>query len=72
MTEPTPEKQSSPAAPDENTSQPKERDGFFRRVQRVLKPVPPPVHPPVHPSEAQEIVVDMTPIPIKRTEHEEA
>jgi hypothetical protein len=54
---PTPETQKSPAARDENTSQPEERDGFFRRVQRVLKPEA----PPVHPSEAAEIVVEMIP-----------
>jgi len=60
MTEPTPtpQEQNLPASPAENTSPTKERDGFFRRVQRVLKPEP----PPVHPSEAAEIVVEMTPI----------
>jgi hypothetical protein len=64
MTEPTPtpEKQNSPAAPDENTSSP-ERDGFFRRVQRVLKPKP------IHPTEEEEIVVHMT--PIKKTDSDE-
>jgi len=52
MTEskPTPEKQNLPATPDENTSSP-ERDGFFKRVRRELKPEP------VHPSEAAEIVI---------------
>jgi hypothetical protein len=44
---PTPKQQNSPAAPDENISSP-ERDGFFRRVQRVLKPAP---------TEAEEIVI---------------
>jgi hypothetical protein len=59
MTEPTPTPQQNlPAAPDENTSPTEERDGFFRRVQRVLKPGP----PPVHPSEEQEIVVNLAPI----------
>jgi hypothetical protein len=58
MTEPTPTpEQNLPAAPDEDTSSP-ERDGFFRRVQRELKPAP----PPVHPSEAEEIVIDLPPI----------
>ena len=55
---PTPQQQNSPAAPNENTSQPEERDGFFRRTQRVLKPE----SPPVHPSENQEIVIDLPPI----------
>jgi len=62
---PTPETQNSPAAPDENTPQPEERDGFFRRVQRVLNPV----SPPVHPSEREEIVIDLP--PIKRTDPDE-
>jgi hypothetical protein len=52
----TPE-QNSPVAPDENTSTP-ERDGFFRRVQRVLKPE----SLPVHPSKREEIVLDLPPI----------
>jgi hypothetical protein len=66
MTEPTPtpEQQNSPAAADENTSTP-ERDGFFRRVQRVIKPE----SPPVHPSESEEIVVDWP--PIKKTDYDE-
>jgi hypothetical protein len=53
MTEPTPtpETQNLPAAPDENTE---ERDGFFRRVRRELRPD----SPPVNPSEAAEIVVE--------------
>jgi hypothetical protein len=59
MTEPTPTpKQNSPAAPDEKTSPTEERDGFFRRVRRELKPE----SPPVHPSEREEIVVDLPPI----------
>jgi hypothetical protein len=65
MTEPTPTpEQNLPAAPDENTSPPKERDGFFRRVQRELKPE----SPPVHPSEQEEIVVDLPPIKRKTGE----
>jgi hypothetical protein len=69
MTEPTPtpKKQNPSAAPDENTSPPEERDGFFRRVQRVLKPEP--ESRPVHPSEEQEIVVNLT--PIKKTNSDE-
>lgn len=58
MTEPTPtpEKQNLSATPDsqeanqdKNSSTP-ERDGFFKRVRRGLKP---------HPTEAEEIVVDL-------------
>lgn len=57
-TEPKPEKQNPPAAPDEetrndaadeNASSP-ERDGFFKRVRGVLRQ-------PIHPSEAEEIVI---------------
>jgi len=55
---PTPKEQNPPATPDskeagqdENSSTP-ERDGFFKRVRRG-KP---------HPTEAQEIVIEMTPI----------
>jgi len=52
MTEPTPTpEQKLPVAPEE-------RDGFFRRVQRGLKPD----SPPVHPSEREEIVLDLPPI----------
>jgi hypothetical protein len=59
MTEPTPiPEQNSPADPDKKTSPPEERDGFFRRVRRELKPEV----PPVHPSEAEEIVIDLPPI----------
>jgi len=44
---PTPD--SEETRPDETS--PPERDGFFRRVRRELKPKP------VHPSEAEEIVI---------------
>jgi hypothetical protein len=58
MTEPTPTpEQNLPAAPEE-------RDGFFRRVRRELKPE----SPPVHPSEQEEIVVDLPPIKRKTGE----
>jgi hypothetical protein len=62
---PTPETQNSLAAPDENTPQPEERDGFFRQAQRVFNPV----SPPVHPSERDEIVIDLP--PIERTDPDE-
>jgi len=71
MTEPTPTpEQNLPAAPDKKTSSPEERDGFFRRVRRELKPEVPPVHPsePVNPSEAKEIVIDLPPIRRKTDE----
>jgi hypothetical protein len=59
MTEPKSKPEENlPAAPDENTSQPEEGDGFFRRVQRQLNPE----SPPVHPSETEEIVIDLPPI----------
>jgi hypothetical protein len=59
MTEPTPtpQEQNLPASPaqetrnaDANTSTP-ERDGFFKRVRRELKPEP------IHPTEEAEIVI---------------
>jgi hypothetical protein len=63
MTEPqkpTPKEQNLSATPDSKET----RHGFFNRIQRVFKP-----EPAIHPSEADEIVVDMT--PIRRTDTDE-
>ena len=61
---PTPEHQDSPATPDSEKAPPDSADqtGFFKRVQRELKPKP-------HPTQEQEIVVIMT--PIKKTDSDE-
>ena len=59
--QPNPDSEETIQNPADETSPP-ERDGFFKRVRRVL-------HEPVHPSEAAEIVVDMT--PIKKTKSDE-
>ena len=67
MTEPTPTPRQNLPAPDSEETNPDPVDdeetlpkGFFNRVQRSLKP---------HPTEAEEIVVDLT--PIKRTHFDE-
>jgi hypothetical protein len=50
---PTPEKQNSPEAPDEETVNP-DATGFFNRVRRELNSTE---DEPLHPSEAAEIVI---------------